>query len=512
MTDIEHETDIEKLRARAIELYLENEALQQRLAELIERLSRATDPAEVAELRSEIAKLKAKREKQAKKLFGKGSERRTPPPGAKPDGPKKDQTGHGPTPQPDLDVVPQVHKLDDTTCPECGGQLVAIPGEFETHDEIDVEPRKPIIRRHRRQKYACQCRECVETAPGPTKLIPGGRYSVRFAALVAVDKYDAVIPLERQCKLLGRLGLKVASQTLFDQLWAMACHLKPTYEALREHIVTKNAFLAMDETLWRMLEGDKAGRWYVWGIVAPDAVWYGFDPSRGAKVAERFLEGFVGTLMTDGYVAYKTAAATWAQMELVLKLVHCWSHVRRGFIECERDFPEATKVIQLIDQLFVTERKVEKLQGQVRLDRLAELRSTASAATIAQVWAWLDAQKALPGSKLHEAIQYALNHWTGLTVFLTDTAVPLTNNAAERAMRDPVLGRKSHYGSHSERGTTVSALFYTLIETAQMCGLDPFEYLAIATERAILEPGKVTLPQDYAAELLKAKGDAALKS
>ena len=278
MTDIEHETDIEKLRARAIELYLENEALQRRLAELIDRLGNATDPAEAAALRTEIAELKAQREKQAKKLFGKSSERRTPPPGAGPDAPKKPQTGHGPTPQPNLDVVTQVHKLDDTTCPECGGQMGEIPGEFEEHDEIDVEPRKPIIRRHKRQKYACQCRECVETAPGPTKLITGGRYSVRFAATVAVDKYDAVVPLERQCKLFARLGLKVTSQTLFDQLWAMACHLEPTNEALRKHIVAKNGHLAMDETPWRVLEGDKAGRWYIWGIVAPDAVWYGFDP------------------------------------------------------------------------------------------------------------------------------------------------------------------------------------------------------------------------------------------
>ena len=506
MTDIEHETDIEKLRARAIALYLENEALLQRLAELSERLSRATDPTEAAALKAEIAKLKGQREKQAKMLFGKGSERRTPPPGAKPDGPKKDQTGHGPTPQPGLDAVDIEHKLDDTTCPACGGQLVPIPGEFETHEEIDVEPRKPILRRHKRQKYACQCRQCIETAPGPTKLIAGGRYSVRFAALTAVDKYDAAVPLERQCKLLGRLGLKVASQTLFDQLWAMACHLKPTYEALREHIVAKNTYLAMDETLWRMMEGDKAGRWYVWGIVAPDAVWYGFDPSRGSTVAKRFLQGFSGTLMTDGHSAYKTAAAAWAALGLTLKLAHCWSHARRGFIECERDFPEATKVIQLIDQLFVTESKVEKLKGQERLDRLAQLRQTESAANIALIKGWLDEQKALPGTKLDEAVQYTLNHWTGLTVFLTDTAVPLTNNAAERALRDPVLGRKSHYGSHSERGTTVSALFYTLIESAQMCGLDPLEYLAAATERAILEPGKVTLPQDYTAELAKAAG------
>ena len=34
MTDIEQETDIERLRARAIALYLENEALQRRLAEV----------------------------------------------------------------------------------------------------------------------------------------------------------------------------------------------------------------------------------------------------------------------------------------------------------------------------------------------------------------------------------------------------------------------------------------------------------------------------------------------
>jgi hypothetical protein len=87
----------------------------------------------------------------------------------------------------------------------------------------------------------------------------------------------------------------VTSQTLFDQLWAMACHLEPTNEALRKHIVAKNSHLAMDETPWRVLEGDKAGRWYIWGIVAPDAVWYGFDPSRGAKTAVTVHPGMAGS-------------------------------------------------------------------------------------------------------------------------------------------------------------------------------------------------------------------------
>ena len=467
----------------------------------------------MAALRAELVKLRAQRDEHAKRIFGKRSERRTPPPGAKPQEPKKPQTGHGPTPQPALDEVEDVHTLDeaDKACPKCGGQLEPIPGEFEEHVEVDVEPRKPVLRRHKRQKYSCQCRECIETALGPPKLIAGGRYSVGFAAQVAADKYDAGLPLERQCKLFGRLGLKVLPQTLFDQLWAMACHLKPTYEALRERMVEKNAFLAMDESVWRMLEGDKAGVWQIWALVSPDAVWYGLDPSRSADTAARFLEGFKGKLMTDGYVAYKTVAKRWAEKGLGLVLVHCWSHARRGLIECERDFPEATEAIRLIDALFVTERKVGKLEGRERRDRLAELRRTESAATFAKLDEWLRGQKPLPGTKLNEAVQYVRNHWTGLVDFIGDPDVPLTNNAAERAMRDPVLGRKTHYGSRSERGTTVAATFYTLVESAQMAGLDPTEYLRIATERAIREPGTITLPQDLAAELAarKTKGGPA---
>jgi transposase len=67
--------------------------------------------------------------------------------------------------------------------------------------------------------------------------------------------------------------------------------------------------------------------------------------------------------------------------------------------------------------------------------------------------------------------------------------------------------RKTHYGSHSERGTTVSAILYTLIETAQRCGVDRTANLIEATERAIRDPKTITLPQDYAAEL-KAKAMA----
>jgi transposase len=66
----------------------------------------------------------------------------------------------------------------------------------------------------------------------------------------------------------------------------------------------------------------------------------------------------------------------------------------------------------------------------------------------------------------------------------------------ERAPRGVVVGRKNHYGSRSERGTRVAALFYSLIESAKLCGVEPRAYLGEATRRTIRNPGTVTLPRD----------------
>jgi transposase len=60
---------------------------------------------------------------------------------------------------------------------------------------------------------------------------------------------------------------------------------------------------------------------------------------------------------------------------------------------------------------------------------------------------------------------------------LADARIPLDNNATERGIRGPVVGRKNHYGSKSRRGTEIAAVFYTLLETAKLVGVDPATYL-----------------------------------
>ena len=90
-----------------------------------------------------------------------------------------------------------------------------------------------------------------------------------------------------------------------------------------------------------------------------------------------------------------------------------------------------------------------------------------------------------------------LRYWPGLTVFVDDAYVPLDNNATERALRGIVIGRKNHYGSRSKRGTEVAALFYSLLETDSMQGVDPAAYLTAATHYAV-ERNEALLPWDFA--------------
>ena len=87
----------------------------------------------------------------------------------------------------------------------------------------------------------------------------------------------------------------------------------------------------------------------------------------------------------------------------------------------------------------------------------------------------------------------------GLVAFLEDPLVPLDNNHGERALRGMVVGRKNHYGSRSQRGTEVAALFYTLFESAKLSGVEPMAYVTAAARRALRQAGSVLLPADFAA-------------
>ena len=262
MASIETEKDIERLRKMALVLHKENDVLHQRLQRLTVELALARGE-DRCQLELELQLLKERLDRQNRTMFG-SSSTTNPRPNEDERAKTNEQpaartrTGHGPRKQPELPVVERVHELDepDKLCPQCGGDLSPMTGQFEEAEEIDVVEREFRIVRHKRQKYNCKCGGCVDTALGPPKLIPGGHFSVDFAVAVAVAKYADHLPLARQVKQMQRQGLTTTSQTLWDQLWALHSVLLPSYEALPGYVVD-HSVIGADETTWPLMETGK---------------------------------------------------------------------------------------------------------------------------------------------------------------------------------------------------------------------------------------------------------------
>jgi transposase len=493
---IQKESRLEVLREVALLLEQENRRLHQRIQQLTLTLARLQGQEGTSALQGELEALQELLSRREKALFGDSSEKRPGPISSVEEPEPKPRKGHGPREQLQLPVAEVLHLLDESNryCPACGGHLEEMKDQQEVSDEITVVERRFLVARHLRQKYRCRCNGAVVTAPGPRKLIPGGRYSPAFAVEVATSKYLDHLPLERQSRIMQREGLSVGSQTLWDQLDALAGHLEPTYRELSRRVLA-SPLVHADETHWRLMAKSERKKYWAWCVTSADTAYYRIFDNRAKGAAQQLLEGYRGTVVADGYGAYEALARAGPGFTLA----HCWAHVRRKFVEIESHYPrQAQEILDLIGDLYAVEREILPLgiedSQAARLTQRAQLRAERSRPLIERIRGWAESQTTLPRSGLGQAIRYLQELWPGLTRFLDDPLIPLDNNPVERALRGLVVGRKNHYGSRSRRGCEVAALFYSLIETAKLCGAEPKSYLLRATSEALDHPGAVTLP------------------
>lgn len=492
MLQIEQVQDIETLRQMALMLDQEVKTLMDRVKKLTVEVSLLKGE-DAAKAQQELAFLQQLLDQRNRTLFGDSTEKRPRPAAEEISKERTPQRGHGPRAQPDLPIVEQVHELDeaDRICTACGLTLKEMGDQSEESEEVTVVERRFVLVHHKRKKYRCTCNGCVETAPAPPKVKPGSRYSPEFAAEVATSKYLDHLPLERQSRIMRREGLRVGSQTLWDQIEALAGLLRPSYDALRQRVLD-SPLVHADETHWRLMSKTSKKRWWVWAAATKDSVVYRILDSRSAEAAAEILPGYNGIVMADGYKAYETLAREGPGFQLV----HCWAHARRKFVEIENHYPEECDwILEKIGELYELERTVRGDSEDILRAR-AELRKEESRPIMEEIYDWALEQSPLPRSGLGVAIKYMLGRWPGLKAFLDDARIPLDNNHAERGLRGVVVGRKNHYGSRSKRGTEVAALFYSLFESAKLAGVEPKTYLLRAAHAAIADRKAITLPAD----------------
>lgn len=189
-----------------------------------------------------------------------------------------------------------------------------------------------------------------------------------------------------------------------------------------------------------------------------------------------------GILQVDGYAVYKELARDHAGEIL---LAFCLAHSRRKFVKIYKstNSPFAREVIERIGAIYAIEAEIRGTSAQQRLEA-RQLRSKplmdALKARLNEVVNQFSSQ-----SPLWDAINYMINHWDGLTLFLTDGRVEVDSNTVERSMRPIALGRKNSLFAGSEGGAESWAILASLLNTAKLNGLDPQTYLTDVLERIV---------------------------
>jgi transposase len=249
LVDLRREKDIEQLRRVALAQQIQIEQLLRVLASQATELGALKgNGAELQEKLALIEELSKKAQANAAAIAALSPVEKKHP--------KKKREHFGPTEQPLLPVVEQIFELDaaDKACPSCGGELSPMKDQFETSEMIDVVEVSYRVVKVKQQKYTCKCGGCVETAIGPERATPGGRYSLDFAIKIAIDKYLDHIPLARQERILKRHGLVVTSQTLWDQIFALGRRLESASAALLARALAEPV-IGLDQTGWPRLDG-----------------------------------------------------------------------------------------------------------------------------------------------------------------------------------------------------------------------------------------------------------------
>jgi transposase len=388
---------------------------------------------------------------------------------------------------PHVDVVIEP---TSTACPCCAGAMHVI-GE-DVSKRLDVVPAQYQVLVTRRPKYACRaCEGQVVQAPARPRLIEGGLPTERTVAQVLVAKYADHTPLYRQAQGLKRQGIEIDRSTLAYWTGYAAAELKPIWTLMREELL-RSSKLFVDETRAPVLDPGR-GRTktgYFWAIARDDRAWAGSDPpavvytyapGRGAEHAVALLEDFSGVLQTDGYGAYKTLAGR----NRAVTLAHCWSHLRRKFIDLAKggSAPIATEALRRIGELYAIEAEI---RGQ-SAERRAAARQDRSGPLTEALKTWLETQlnKISGRSPTAGVIRYALTHWEGLTVFLADGRVELDTNPVERAMRPIALNRKNALFAGSDEGAHHWAVLATLVENCKLHDVNPSVYLTDVLTRLV---------------------------
>jgi transposase len=414
-------------------------------------------------------------------------------------------------------------------CLECGqGTVYALsdPGVL-----IRLVGRPPISATvYELEKLRCNLCGTIFTAPAPAAA-GAEKYDATAASMIALLKYGAGLPFNRQEVVQADLEVPLPASTQWDVVSAAAQDVQPVLEELIRQ-AAQGEVVHNDDTRVKILElmgkraaaqafaesgedtlqnGDERTGLFTSGIVSI---------SEGHTIA-LFISGnqHAGENLRD--VLRKRAAELGPPIQMCDALsrnlpqaletivANCLAHGRRQFVDINETFPEECSYVLKALRVVYHNDELARERNLSPQERLA-FHQAESCPTMDGLKAWLKRQSeerlVEPNSGLGKAINYLRNHWDKLTLFLRQPGAPLDNNICERALKKAILHRKNALFYKTCNGAAVGDLYMSLIHTCELNAANPFNYLTELQRHAkeVAEAPAQWMPWNYRANLAAA--------
>jgi transposase len=434
--------------------------------EAIERLTGeiAALRAENAELRAENARLRAKLDQPPKTPDNSSL---PPSRGRKPSSAaegKAKRQAHAGAHRP-LHPNP-THRRDvfALACRHCGADVSqSRQWACESYDRIEIPDIEPDVTRVTLHGGVCPCCAGRFKAEPPEGLEPGSPFGPNLRALILYLRFTQGIGFERLSRLLFDLmGVEISEGALINILKAAGGHFAAASAAIRARLLAGTA-ICSDETGLRV----GARSWWLWVFHHDDSAFFMVHARRGKMAVAQFL----GSVRPDFWVSDRYSSQMgWAKKDHQVCLAHLIRDIQ--FVIDEGDDVFAPGLRHLIGRACRIGRRRERLADASLKIYLARLE-----ADLDELLALTPSHAA--GVKLQGVIEKFRRH---LFVFMTNRAIPPTNNGSERALRPCVTFRKITNGFRSQWGAQLYANIRSVIETARRRSIGPLQAIRLALE------------------------------
>ena len=370
-----------------------------------------------------------------------------------------------------------------------------------------------------------RCNLCGEvyTAPSPPS-VGDAKYDESVPAMIGMLKYGCGFPFYRLEWLQNQLGVPLPQTTQWELVSEAAAVLAPVHAELIAQ-AAQGDVLHNDDTTMKILQLDRPS-----AKLEKQAQVEGAQSDPADERTGTFTTGIVSTreghLIALFFTGRQHAGENFddvlthraAELEPPIQMcdalsrntsgifkaivANCLAHARRRFVDVAENFPDECRyVLESLGRVYHHDAQLKE-QGISPQERLL-FHQAKSAPVMDELHKWLkdqlDEKKVEPNSGLGKAIGYMLKHWSKLTLFLREAGAPLDNNVCEQALKKAVLHRKNCLFYKTENGARVGDLYMSLIHTAELAKINPFDYL-VALQRhheAVLEEPSAWMPWNY---------------